>query len=718
MSFPADPSMLPPELLALLGGGVPPLGPPPPMPMPPMPMEPQQPQDPLAALAALGIDAETLAALQAMDEGDEADEGLGAGTQPNPDGMLEAPYVPSPRSDRINARIKPYELKRANGGKPPKKKSVDWIRGEAKRREEYWASRNRRMDNDLDLYLMTSAQEEPDSETKQEVVTKVTPASMVNKLSYMVGRQKDKISVDARGHGPEWEEAAQNIEDFLYHMRAATGRKHQSKLTMTMGRDEAWYAAVRGWIVSRVYLDAEHEFPICVDLFDPRYCYPQMGQSGAGMCMNMIYKETTTKSDFIGNNSWAADDAYIDSLDGDDSIDVIWYDDEWYSIVVVDEVVVKSVKHGYGFCPWVVSVSGGVPIKTDPARHMVGAGMLTPIRATIKQMDRMLSKLMEGVSRYGNPSTKTTMDSDKQGVNYPNPLDTRPGQDNQYDIGKGENSEVVNVMAPPMETQLLWEALNDDIQKAGLIPVLWGNAEGMASGFHQAVAVNAGEDALFPITDCVIHYRQWVNSLALNIVLVAKEANVLDRDVDEDAGEVYEGVYYRNRPRGRRMVGNKSHIDVLSPEDVKKNGIENVVSLRRMTPNDIMMYVQAAAMAVQSNLLSIDWIRRNWLDVDDPTQMNLDIIYEFIFKDEEMMKDVFMPLALKSDPKVYKEYQERQAKRRAEEAAAKSGMMGAGQQAGIPGIPSQQLPPQMQLQPGPQSPGAVAALVPELMNQA
>lgn len=707
---------LPPDieaLLAMLGGG----GAAPPMPggMPPVDpmldmMGAPPPMDPMGMMPPMPMPLPVQE--EAPPEGTMSPDSV---KEPALDGIYDAPQLQTPRTIKNAAKIKPYELRKARGGKAGHRPKASYILEELKRRKEHWAMRDRRMDMDASMYLLEDAVETPvEGESKY---TRLTPRSTVDKLSYMIGRQKDKITVRPRAVGNKWEEAAQNIEDFLYNLREVANEKYQSKLNQSLGRDEAWYAACRGWVASRISLDidaldAGEDMPLLIDLYDPRYCYPQMGRSGPGMCMNMIYAETTDVAGFLASNPWAADEEIIQDMETGDEIEWVWWDDEYYSIILVNETVIKSVKHDYGFCPWVVTIAGGAPLRDETARGQLGSGVLTPMRATIKQFDRLLSGLLTNFDRAGNPVKVVEYDSTKSGGKPPAPMSMTPGTENIQDAGKGQKYDVIQVVAPPMETQLLFDALNDDIKKQGLLPALWGDAESVASGFHQSVIQNAGEDALYPTVDCIIQHRQWQCKLALLVVLCADDKKLLENSTtDEDDGEETRGVTYTRKDRspGRNAKYSKRtpkySLGVLTPKDIETHGVGNIyVGLHRMTPQDMGMMVQTASQAVAAKLLSIDWIRENWLDIDDPVQMNLDVMYELIYSDEEMMREVFMPLALKSDPEVYSFYMNKEKERKQREMMqAQSGMMGGGppQPPGVPpGLPNQMLPSPMQMDQG------------------
>lgn len=102
--------------------------------------------------------------------------------------------------------------------------------------------------------------------------------------------------------------------------------------------------------------------------------------------------------------------------------------------------------------------------------------------------------------------------------------------------------------------------------------------------------------------------------------------------------------------------------------------------------------VQAAVMASQSKVLSLDWVRREWLDIDDPTEMNEWIIYEATLSDPMVMRGFYLPQVLERyDPPLAAWFQQQT-------------MM---QMMGPPGGPGG--PPGQGTPPGPMPPGGPGA---------
>jgi hypothetical protein len=214
------------------------------------------------------------------------------------------------------------------------------------------------------------------------------------------------------------------------------------------------------------------------------------------------------------------------------------------------------------------------------------------------------------------------------------------------------------------------------------------------------VAINAAEDNLFPLTNGVILHRQWRNRLALNLVLVQKEGGLektaVQSDQDEEGQRPRPGTLYRrpNRAPGARSKirpsGGRFVYAVLEAKSVELAGVENEVELHRMTPQDTLQMLQAAAIALDRKLLSLDYIRDKFLGIDDPIAMNHEVIADLILADEDIMKEYLLPLVLRGiDPDLYSHYEFRRQKKEFEEQQAQ--MMGSMNGGAPPG----NLPPGM-----------------------
>lgn len=635
---------------------------------------------------------------------------------------------PAPRGRRkLRLRLKPYALPEVERHAKP---SVAWILDQKKERVANWQERDARMDRDEELYLMLDALEGKDTgKGGEEVVKRNTAQANIDKLAFMIGRQPMKIKVKPLVQDEAHVDAAQAIEDWLYDVNGQAAERHQTKLQESLGHDEAWYTGARGWLVSRVYWDTDDDnYPACFEVLDPRYCYPRPGKRGAGMLLDMIYAERTDKLTFVSRNPDLANHAALAEKEDGDELDVVWYEDTHYSILLVDDQEVKSAEHNYGFCPWVVTICRGTPARNKRSRGHVGAGAIAPLRHIMAYEQRLLSQIATDIARMGNPATTDYYDSTMG--DPPAAMDYAPGARNLRDKAKGQESRIESLGSRPDQVQLMAEVVREDKQRGGFHDVLWGDPAGLQGGFHQAVATNAAEDALFPVSHCIVTHRQWRNRLVLNLVLAAEKNDLLATVADEEAddgleGTPIKGLLYRAPDREPGALDAVSRYGqrqawvycALTPEEIRLNGVDNAVLLRRMTPQDRMQGVQAASMAAQSQIVSRRWSREEWLDVDDPEAMDDEIITEQMTQDPEFMRKVLFPAKLRQrSPELYSQWllieQERQAQ---EQMAPPAGPPGPG---GAPlpgqGVPAELLAPPMQAGTGVPGAGDPAAIMAQL----
>jgi hypothetical protein len=652
---------------------------------------------------------------------------------PPPDGILAPPPLETPGQRERARRIRPFELPET---KPKPAPSIDQIIAWKNQRVSYWAGRDERMRRHERLYLMLDAGTLPPSGKKgEERIVSNYGRAIVDKLSYMVGRQRARIKTYPRAQTPEHVMAAQNCEDFLYDLERHADEKHIASGHQSMARDEAWFAGCRGWLVSRVYLDYNSiEQPICYEIRDPICCYPRFGRVGIGYLRDMIVHEQTDVVTFLAANPKYIDHEYFKDKDDQDTITITWYEDCWNSVLIADDSVeLDSYQHNYGFCPWVVDLAGGSPSDIPEARDQRGSGLLAPLTHMISYRSRMYSQLATGMARYGNPPT---MDIVQPGSPYPAPLDISPGARNRRT--SDQDTRILEVREDINHAQILASFVEQELARGGLPDILWGDPSGLSGGFHQAVATQAAEDALFPFADCIIKHRQKRNSLAMAMVLVAERQGILEPEVSGENPEAMPepGIVYRrpNREAYPRRAGRRQAeyvYSVLKPDDVRLHGLENEVQLRRMTPSDLLAIGQFASMMATSGLLDMTYVRDRYLDVDDPVAVNNRALYDQLYKDEEIVKNVFIPRMLAQlDPELLAWLQFNQAQKQRQQAQPPPAppqpappVPPQAPQAPLPAVPGfndAQLPNELQFAQGvpgfPGDPAAIQALIQAMMQ--
>jgi hypothetical protein len=639
---------------------------------------------------------------------------------------MEPPPVPASREQRRTARLRPFELPPLPE-KTPAKPKADWIIAQREQRQSHWRVRNEQMDLDLAMYLMNDAVEvKTTGDGGEEVITRVTPRASVDKVANMASGQKDKIRCVPRSQAQHYRDAAQAVEDFLYDDRRQIDKKWQAGMNMGYAHDEAWFCAGLGWVVSRECLDPGDQHPIRSELFDPRKCYGTPAGEGIGQLADMLYHEETDKATLLhGNPKLVAKSEKIGALDDDADVKVTWYEDAFWTVVLLEDEEVFAERHDYGFCPWIMVPVAGTPLKDKESRGQFGAGIIRALRATFKYDDRLHGQVGSMVARAANPPSIMVYDSSMGGV--PKPIDLRPGARNTLDAAKGERYEPIQAMERPDQVAMMARMAATDISRQGVDGMLLGG-EGtqVNSGFQFNIQRYNAEDVLRPTIKAIKTHREWQHRIHLMLLLVADRDKLLMDGTDEE--ESRQGVIFMqpNREAGRggysMSRGSKHVYSILTAEDIALHGIESEVVLNNMTPQDRMQAIAAAAQAVQTKLFSRHRAWDEILEIDDPDQENLMLAYEaMMIEDEEMMREYNGPRAVQAiDPEMWGWMERRRMQREAEALAMQRAQQAAmeQQQAMLPpppppgegpplpglGLDSTILPPQMQ--PGTGVPGA------------
>lgn len=627
--------------------------------------------------------------------------------------MTRQPF-PTRREERQAKRLKDFTL-------PPLPKHAkptrEWIEDERGRRVAYWQGRNEEIEADLAIYFMDGAVEvKTTGKGGEEVIRRVTGRAMVDKVANMVDRQRDRIQCTPRSQTQEYVDAAQDVEDWLYDMRREQTMRSAMTLDQSASRTQAWYAAAMGWVASRECLAPGKSVPIMSQYYDARHCYPGPGDANeVGQLHDMIYYEETDCTTFLAGNPKWRDRALFKDMEGDDKVEVTWYEDALYSIVIVNGQRLtrgEEEEHDYGFCPWIIVPISGTPIWDKNRRRHHGAGVLRALRAALKYEDRFYSQIATAVAQDANPSRMTTYNSSLGGA--PKEVDLRPGAQNSFDTYKGEGFQPYT---PSVRGDLLApmrDMLDEETSRAGVDSMLLGgNRVPPNSGFQFAVMRFNAEDVLQPITRGIITHRQWQHRLWLQLVLVADRLKLLEPNEIADVGaEPAAGIRYRrpNRAPGASSTYAYSRgktasnvYSVLTPDDVRTHGVQSEVLLSNMTPQDIAQIMQVMALAIGQKLLSrrTAWTMMGF--VEDPELENLRIIYEaYLYEDPDTLKNILGPMAAAYfDPNLaayLEDRTERQYNQAQQEFAQQMAMM---QQMAPPGLPPGLGPPGMEGGPPP-----------------
>lgn len=609
----------------------------------------------------------------------------GAGGGPGmPDPMSLMPQMPPPplmsevvplalRQARRVLRLRPFDLprlpqRRTRSGElapiAPKRPTAEQIRDWAKDRQAFWAARNQEINDDLDLYFMRAAPEvKLTGKGGEEVIHRVTPRAMVDKMANMAQRLKARVKATPRADSRPYVDAAQMVEDACYEHLRQIDLQHQRRLLSGFAHDEAWFLAAMGWIASRHCLKPGAAWPFEVELFDPRCCYPEPGSDGVGQLASMIFCDDTTKGSFVKSNPRFADDPAFRELDENDRVAVIWYEDDYWSALIVNDGEPAYTAHKYGYCKWVMLPAGGTPLMDADSIGQHGAGVIRALRHILRYQNRLFSQVGSIIARDANPAVVVTTNKQLPGGQVVPVIDTRPGARSVIDAGAGQSVQPWESSLRPDLLQFMQAGNDEDIDNAGVPALMRGTMLAINSGFQFNVMKANAEDVLQPMTRGITAHREWTFRHLLLLTLVAERDGLLEPDAYAPEGATDDGragvpLRVKNRTPGAEAYPTRGAPDqvwtVLDPQDIHLHGIEVEAIVSTMTPQDIAQMGQVASMLTQAGVMSEKRAFEDLLGQDDYEAEQTQIIYEQFMKQPEIVQTVSGPLAVRhKDPETY-----------------------------------------------------------------
>jgi len=678
-----------------------------------------------------------------------------------PPGMMAPPPAPEPdlRAARVLQRLKPFTLPEREplldkDGQPrlddagnvryktPRKPSKKYILDQKEQRTTFWKGRNEEIDKDLAMILMESSGDSKAGAGKggEEDVRLTTAPAMIYKMANLVSRQEDSISVTPRSDAAQYADAAQDIEDWLLDCRREIDAKHTARGMQGYAYAETWLGGATGWIVSREYLDPGRRWPICSELFDPQHCYPEFSDNDYSQLSSMLYYEQTSRRAFLsanprfrGHQAFERDDdgGDDDENDEDDDIEVIWYEDEHWSAVMIDDRDPVYVEHAYGFCPWLAIPISGSPLMDDRNRRHHGMSIIRMVRAILHYQDRLASQIATIVARAANPPKIRLYRSSLYGKNVPQETSLEPGVENLFDIDKGDGLQPIEGIERPDQVEYMTRITDQSIDNMGVPALLRGTQLAINSGFQFNVMRQNAEDVAQPMTKGIITHRQWQHRLWLQLILVAERDALLEPDVAASEGdEMQMGMLFRRPNRapgaGAYVAGGTGPAQpqyvysVLTPEAIHLHGVETEVRLSNMTPQDLAQNGQIAGMLTEMGVLDPETAASRLLGIHDWQKIRDKIIYYQFMKQPEVIQNYLGPAVLRyMDPQAYA-YMLYQKEMEAQRAMLQQAPPPGAAPAPSPGLDSTVLPPQEQAVTG--MPGAdgqgLEALIASLGQQA
>jgi hypothetical protein len=547
------------------------------------------------------------------------------------------------------------QIEQAVGDPPdhPKPKAKE-ILEHKERLVRYWQPRNKRFQEDQEMYELAAAESESDEVGVGEAIALNDPYVIIEKVANMVGSQEPSISVPCRDAASK--EFAQKTEDALYWIRQTWAQRHEETLHGPLSREEAHYASLRGWICGRVTWNPnDPKFPWEYTLVDPVNVYPQIGSRGIEFVIH-TYKATIgdLRADYGGDkdmlrkiNNATYKGKSKKEVKYDDEVEVVAYADKWYHGLIVNDIEVKIESHNYGFLPWEIRIPSGSPIRQTPwdkSKYVsrIGPSIFEGIKSTYSNLNRLVSMIVTEVSKVPNPPS--AIFTDAEGVLRQKTLDTSPGATN-YFIADREKYQIVETSRGAMEmVQPVLGIYTDRMNRGSLPPMLYGEGAQTLSGFAVSLLSAGARDVVFPLVRCLEGYRAAIQQKALKLYEMLGET--LPAPVEMIA----------TQKEGAQAGVRQSNI-VFKPEYITASGSYNEVTYRSLAPQDRAAMANIAAMLVREQIIDRETARGDeFLGLQNPGLIDQKVLAEMIYQNKDVVQ-LMVPMALqKTDPTGYLTY--------------------------------------------------------------
>ena len=187
--------------------------------------------------------------------------------------------------------------------------------------------------------------------------------------------------------------------------------------------------------------------------------------------------------------------------------------------------------------------------------------------------------------------------------------------------------QVLNTAPSLPDTNLLLNVMTKNITQGTLPEVLWGGGPDSQSGFAVALLSGAARDATFGVIRAMESAEAEVNRLALMLLrdhytapigIIVKDAN-----------------------------GNWVSGETILPSEISQVGTRNVVKFQDIAPKDRVQMTQQAVVVTDKHLMSRKRAMSELLGIENPEKEIKEILSDMTYQDEDIVKNVLNPAALK-----------------------------------------------------------------------
>lgn len=553
--------------------------------------------------------------------------------------------------------------------KPKKRKAptLEQILAYATADKAFWGDRNAEIEKWQKMYEMRTKKT---AKSGEQTVQLNDGKVLVNKGTAF-GCTDHRIMWPAPAEKPDLTAVAQKGENMLRWARAEMRIQHASGLHNPLEWEESQSVFLRGYIVGRLLLDpANPGFPWQYDLLDIANVYPRP----AGKKLVRVTHQYKAKAFEIMEEF---PEAKLDPT-SDQDVEVIgYYDDVYMAVVVGGEFVKKPEEHGYGFNPiQVVPANGGFYAATgydekEWIKHR-GEGILAANYDPIRDKEEVLGMMKTILAKEANPPATAFTDEDGASLD----ISLKPGARNV--LAEKGRLELHKIGPNFQEMTAMAGGFQDQINKGGFQPSLFGDPTGTSSGFQGYLAMGSAKDVVTPYLK------------ALEIYYTLLYRRMVQLYINFGADEL---TFYGINAKSGQIVSGMS----VTPDELAALGPHITVRFKNNTLQDQITMAQTADLLARDKVLSLETVRGEWLGVDDPALENRKVLGEMIFMDPGVTKALAQANALAlNDPVITQAIQAQQAAQMPQAAVAAAGVPPGAPEGTTPGAPPeapQGLPP-------------------------
>lgn len=412
-------------------------------------------------------------------------------------------------------------------------------------RQSYYHDRDAAMDRWLAHYWLIdwTQMQKPPGETKY---VSPYPQTVVDRSVQILTRNPVHMHVVYGREQEEERETIHKVEQFGIGLFNDINDSLRDRLEQRAEQAAAWYALVRGWICSEIWITKEsgrEDSPVWFNHWDPRFVYPRRDRKGLH---SVLYVQDVTVAEML--EDYPDSEAEVDTKFDLEAIvkKHIWWDRENYAVVADwqprrgrrKQMVLQHSQHGLDQIPVVMVPANGAPVKTIPAllgrghqderntgfwlppghersdgqrawTAMQGRSIFATVEQAIPQLNQTTATMLHAMNLAAFPTIKVfTRDGDEKEVSFGTAVV------NTFSRQAGEDMEIIPSGGMPPGAESVYGLLRSDLF-ASMLPQALLDQTMATSGFDRSQIINVALNALGSFSDALDDWQERVVQSAL-----------------------------------------------------------------------------------------------------------------------------------------------------------------------------------------------------------